>query len=131
MAFCPNCEAEYKPGITICPDCNMELVQELNPKTRVHDIEHGNPVVLQSFKTSAEADMVGDLLSRNGIRSFVEGGSFAVLPSRFSAEILLMVDERDLERAAELYEAYFDQQRDSSTDSSSNPSDDDGEPNEQ
>jgi len=124
MAFCPNCEAEYKPGITICPDCNMELVQELNPKTRVHDIEHGNPVVLQSFKTSAEADMVLDLLSRNGIRSFVEGGSFAVLPSSFSAEILLMVDERDLERATELYEAYFD--RPDSSDSS-----DDGERNEQ
>jgi len=121
MAFCPNCEAEYKPGITICSDCNMDLVQELTPKTRVHDIEPGNPVILQSFKTSAEADMVRDLLTRNGIRSFVQGGSFAVLPSSFSAEILLMVDERDLERAAELYEAYFDRP-DSSTDAS-----DDGE----
>jgi hypothetical protein len=107
MAFCPNCEAEYKQGITFCSDCNMELVSQLNPETRVHDIEHGNPVVLQSFKTSAEADMVSDLLSRNGIRSFVEGGSFAVLPSSFSGEILLMVDERDLERAAEIYETYF------------------------
>jgi hypothetical protein len=107
MAFCPNCEAEYKPGITFCSECNTELVQELNPQTRVHDIEHGNPVVLQSFKTSAEADMVSAMLSRNGIRSFVEGGSFAVLPSSFSAEILLMVDERDLERATEIYEAYF------------------------
>jgi len=107
MAFCPNCEAEYKAGITHCPDCDIDLVPELNRDTRIHDIEHGNPVPLQSFKTSTEADMVAEVLNRNGIRSFVEGGSFAVLPSSFSEEIVLMVDDRDLERAAEIYDAYF------------------------
>jgi hypothetical protein len=107
MGFCPNCEAEYKPGITFCSDCNMDLVPALNRETRIHDIEEGNPVPLQTFKTSTEADMVAEVLSRNGVRSFVEGGSFAVLPSSFSEEIVLMVDERDLERAVEIYEAYF------------------------
>ena len=124
MAFCPNCEAEYKAGITFCSDCNMDLVAELNPKTRIHDIEHGNPVSLQTFKTSTEADMVAEVLSQNGIRSFVEGGSFAVLPSSFSDEIVLMVDERDLTRAVEIYEAYFNR-----PDSSSGSSED-GEANE-
>ena len=105
MAFCPNCEAEYKSG----------LVPALTPETRIHDVEHGNPVLLQSFKTSTEADMVREVLSQNGVRSFVEGGSFAVLPSSFSEEIVLMVDERDLERAVEIYEAYFNKP-DSSSD---------------
>lgn len=114
MAFCPNCEAEYQPGITRCSDCNMELVPELTPETRVHDKEPGTPVALQTFKTSAEADMVREVLSQNGIRSFVEGGSFAVLPSRFSDEIVLMVDKRDLERAVEIYQAYFSSTADSS-----------------
>jgi len=117
MAFCPNCEAEYKPGITFCSDCNIELVAELSPETRIHDIERGNPVKFQTFKTSTEADMVAEVLSRNGIRSFVEGGSFAVLPSSFSEEIVLMVDERDLPRAIEIYDAYFNRP-DSSPDSS-------------
>jgi hypothetical protein len=107
MAFCPNCEAEYKPGITVCSDCDMELVAALTPETRIHDIEQGKTVVMQSFKTSAEADMVREVLENNGVRSFVEGGSFAVLPSSFSEEIVLMVDERDMVRAAEIYEAYF------------------------
>jgi len=120
MAFCPNCEAEYKAGITFCSDCNLELVAELNPKTRIHDLERGNPVAFQTFKTSTEAEMVGDVLSRNGVRSFVEGGSFAVLPSSFSEEIILMVDERDLERAIEIYDAYFNR-----PDSSPESSDDD------
>jgi hypothetical protein len=93
----------------------MELVPELNAKTRIHDIERGNPVIFQSFKTSTEADMVREVLSGNGVRSFVEGGSFAVLPSSFSEEIVLMVDERDLERATEIYEAYFNKS-DSSND---------------
>jgi hypothetical protein len=108
MAFCPNCEAEYKEGMTVCPDCNWELVAELTAENKVHDTSDGEPVPLQSFKTSAEAEMVREMLEGNGIRSFVEGGDFAVIPSSFSQEIVVMVDERDLDRAVEIYEAYFD-----------------------
>ncbi|HKP11301.1 MAG TPA: DUF2007 domain-containing protein [Blastocatellia bacterium] len=108
MAFCPNCEAEYKEGITVCPDCQIELVDELTPENRVHDRDDGEPVPLQSFKTGAEAEMVREMLNQNGIRSFVEGGDFAVIPSSFSQEVVVMVDERDLPRAVEIYNAYFD-----------------------
>lgn len=27
--YCPNCEAEYQEGITVCPDCNIRLVKDL------------------------------------------------------------------------------------------------------
>ena len=107
MAFCPNCEAEYREGIQRCPDCDLELVEELTPENRVHDRSDAQPVVFQSFKTSAEAELVRDLLEQNGVRAFVEGSEFAVIPGSFSAEVVLMVDERDLERAKEVYEAYF------------------------
>jgi hypothetical protein len=108
MAFCPNCEAEYREGITVCPDCDMELVPELTPETTVHDKSEGEPVPLQSFKTSAEAEMVSQVLEQNGIRTFVQGGDFAVIPSSFSQEVVVMVDERDLDHAIEIYKAYFD-----------------------
>ena len=107
MAFCPDCEAEYRAEITVCPDCEVELVPELTPGNRVHDISEGEPVRLQSFSNSAEAEMVRETLDRNGIRAFVEGGDFAVIPSSFSQEVVVMVDERDLPRAIEVYEAYF------------------------
>jgi hypothetical protein len=108
MAFCPNCEAEYKEGMTVCPDCHVGLVDELTPENRVHDRSEGEPVPLQSFKTGAEAEMVREMLNQNGIRSFVEGGDFAIIPSSFSQEVVVMVDERDLPRAVEIYNAYFD-----------------------
>jgi hypothetical protein len=107
MAFCPNCEAEYRAGITTCPDCNLELVSELTPETRVHDKSDAEPVKLRSFRNSAEAEMVSEMLGQNEIRSFVEGGEFAIIPSSFSQEVVVMVDERDLSRAVELYEAFF------------------------
>lgn len=107
MAFCPNCEAEYRAEVTVCPDCELELVTELTAENRVHDIADGEPVRLQSFSNSAEAEMVRETLDRNGIRAFVEGGEFAVIPSSFSQEVVVMVDERDLPRAIEIYEAYY------------------------
>ncbi len=107
MAFCPNCEAEYREGITRCSDCDMELVGELTDANKVHDTSEARMIAFQSFKTSAEAELVRDLLEQNGVRAFVEGAEFAILPGSFSGEVVLVVDERDFERAVEVYEAYF------------------------
>lgn len=29
MSWCPKCKNEYRAGITVCPDCNEELLEEL------------------------------------------------------------------------------------------------------
>lgn len=108
MAFCPSCEAEYKEGFTVCPDCDLKLVAGLNSENRLHDRGEGKPIALRSFKNSAEAEMVREMLEANGIRAFVEGGEFAIIPSSFSQEVVVMVDERDLPGAVEIYNAYFD-----------------------
>lgn len=107
MPFCPSCESEYRAGFTRCTDCGTELVDELPRGEEEPDTSPGEPVPFQTFKSSAEAEMACELLKRNGIRSFVQGGEFAVIPGSFSQEVVLMVDERDLTRAAEIYEAFF------------------------
>ncbi len=32
MAWCPKCKNEYREGITHCPDCDIDLVEELLPE---------------------------------------------------------------------------------------------------
>ena len=106
MPFCPVCEAEYEEDIETCTDCGVALVAEL-PPPETPDTADGEPVPFRSFANAAEASMVESLLAENEIRAFVTGGDFSVAPSDFSSEIVLMVDERDLERATALYDAYF------------------------
>jgi len=106
MPFCPECEAEYEQGVGTCTDCGVALVDEL-PAEEIPDSADGEPVPLRNFSNTAEANMVKDLLEENGIRAFVSGGDFTVVPSEFLGEIVLMVDERDLDRAKSLYDAYF------------------------
>jgi hypothetical protein len=106
MAFCPDCEAEYRSEVTVCPDCEVELVPELTPENKVHDTSDHEFVPLRSFSNSTEAEMVFELLERNGIRAFVKAGEVGIFGSSFIGGAV-MVDERDLPRAMEIYEAYF------------------------
>ena len=106
MAFCPDCEAEYKAEVSVCPDCDIELVAALTSDNRVHDKSHHEFVPLQSFKNSTEAQMVFELLEQNGIRAFVRAGEVGIFGSSFIGGAV-MVDERDLPRAIEIYEAFF------------------------
>ncbi|MEK6303435.1 MAG: hypothetical protein AABO41_22220 [Acidobacteriota bacterium] len=107
MAFCPDCEAEYRAGITECPDCGVALVDKLTPENSVHDKSDHEFVLLRSFTNSAETEMVFELLDRNGIRAFVRAGDIGIFGTSFHGGSV-MVDERDLARAVELYEAYFE-----------------------
>lgn len=34
MGFCPICKYEYNPGVTVCPDCNEPLVDQLPQTTK-------------------------------------------------------------------------------------------------
>jgi hypothetical protein len=108
--FCPVCEAEYEPGITQCPDDETPLVERLTPENAFHDSSEASFVALHKLGSPAEAEMVNDILSQNGIRSVVKsGGSDALSPllSATSEGAVILVDERDADRAAEIYRAFF------------------------
>lgn len=75
---------------------------------------------LAHFSNSVEAGMVCELLTNNGIRALLRGASFGgleplPLPGGFS-EITLEVAEPDFERAQELYQAFFVQPADTTSD---------------
>ena len=108
--FCPTCEAEYEPGITHCPDDNTALVEELTPDNTGHDLSEAQLVPLHRLGSPAEAEMVNDILRNNGIRSVVKSGgsdAFSPLLSATSEGAVVLVDERDADRAMEIYNAFF------------------------
>ncbi len=108
--FCPVCEAEYEPGITQCPDDNSRLVERLTPENTGHDSSEARFVALHKLGSPAEAEMVNDIFAQNGIRSVIKSGgadAFSPLLSATSEGAIIFVDERDADRAMELYNAFF------------------------
>lgn len=109
--FCPVCESEYQPGITRCPDDNVELVNQLNSRT-AHDGSEARFVLLHNFGSPAEAEMVDDILRQNNIRSIVRSGGDDTLSPLLSSTALgaaVLVDERDYDRAEEIYQSIFEE----------------------
>ena len=108
--FCPVCEAEYEPGITECPDDNSQLVDRLTVENTGRDTSEARFVALHNLGSPAEAEMVNDIFTQNGIRSVVKSGgadAFSPLLSATSEGAVIFVDERDLDRATEVYNSFF------------------------
>jgi putative signal transducing protein len=108
--FCPVCEAEYEPGITQCPDDETQLVERLTPENTLHDSSEARFVELHKLGSPAEAEMVNDILRQNEIRSVVKSGGLDTLSPLLSATsegAVILVDERDADRAFEIYESFF------------------------
>jgi hypothetical protein len=107
--YCPNCEAEYEAGITHCADDGAELVERLTTEGGATDDSEARFVMLHTMSSPAEAEMVNDILRQNGVRSVIQSGgadAFSPLLSQVSPGGIL-VDERDLDRAQEIYSSFF------------------------
>jgi len=107
--FCPVCESEYEAGVTRCPEDEVALVDHLSPES-LPDESEAKFVHLHHFGAPAEAEMVNDILRQNGIRSAVQSGSLDALSPLLSSVgpgAAVLVDQRDFDRASELYTAFF------------------------
>jgi Putative prokaryotic signal transducing protein len=108
--FCPVCESEYEAGITECPDDNSPLVERLTPENTGRDTSEARFIELHKLGSPAEAEMVHDIFSNNGIRSVIKSGGADMLSPLLSATsegATVFVDERDADRAREVYDAFF------------------------
>ena len=107
--YCPTCQSEYNPGIEQCPDDGAKLVESLSGVNEGPDESEAEFVTLHTLSSPAEAEMVSDILRQNGIRVVVQAGNDAFAPvfSAVSPGVAVLVDERDLDRAKELYSSFF------------------------
>lgn len=69
MAWCPNCKNEYREGVTICPDCDAELVDELPEEEDEEEYAEPKPVVLMVADGKEIGEKVLRYLQLNGILS--------------------------------------------------------------
>jgi len=109
--FCPVCESEYEPGITTCPDDDTPLVEQLTPENTLRDNSEARFVSLYKLGSPAEAEMVNDIFTQNEIRSVVKSGwndTLSPLLSATAEGAEIFVDERDVDRAVEVYAAFFE-----------------------
>jgi len=84
--------------------------------SQIEDHEReGAYVTLAHFAKAIEAEMARELLANNGVDAVLQGAYFGSLqplltPGGFS-EIQLLVPEDEFERARQLYEAFFESER--------------------
>jgi hypothetical protein len=108
--ICPVCESEYEEGIVRCPDDDAELVAGTLSEATARDDSEARFVPFRNLGSPAEAEMVHDILTQNGIRAAIKAGGMDMFSPALSAVAdgaMLLVDERDLDRAQEIYAAFF------------------------
>ncbi len=107
MPYCPACRKEYMPPAKYCEACAVDLVDSLPQESTDADLAGLDLVELASFSNVSEAEMIKELLGKNEVRSVLRGEVDPIGIASGAESTTLLVEEKDLSRAHELYEAYF------------------------
>jgi Putative prokaryotic signal transducing protein len=106
MHYCPNCQAEYSVGSARCAQCGEDLAAgSFTKETSSEDTQ--KLVLLATFPSVVEAEMIKELLETNGIETMIRGETDPIGTKSGAAPSQLLVLEQDLDRAQALYQAFF------------------------
>ncbi len=92
MPWCPNCKTEYREGITLCSDCNTDLVENLE--------EVSDYVVLSPLEKEEVAQKLVKYLTYSNIESYYE-----YLEKELCYPVY--VQEPELEKAKKAFNAFY------------------------
>jgi hypothetical protein len=106
MPYCPNCQAEYSTGSTRCAQCGEDLTAGSSSKEPSSG-DTQKLVLLATFPSVIEADMIKELLETNGIQTMIRGETDPIGTTSGAAPTQLLVLEQDLDHAQALYQAFF------------------------
>lgn len=71
--FCPECEAEYRPGFTRCHDCDVDLVERLEKSESATEHQDPDYVLVKTVQGLLEEGQIRSFLEANGISTQVRG----------------------------------------------------------
>ncbi|MBC8400119.1 MAG: DUF2007 domain-containing protein [Candidatus Marinimicrobia bacterium] len=99
--YCPLCQAEYKPEIKHCADCNVTLVEALPEETKLEEV---NWVEVGDLTGRVYAEMVMEILNKNDIPNYVKSDWLTAIrgisgTGSTTSVITLYVPEDNLEAA--------------------------------
>ena len=112
--YCPSCLAEYRPGFTRCPDCDVDLVAELPSGDEPLEIDgassdmgHVGPDAVQVYAAfrDIEAEMLRSVLEDAGITVALFRGGIGAYAPGIPAEVRVMVPRDQAEAAIEAIRA--------------------------
>lgn len=87
MPFCPKCKYEYRPDITVCPDCDLPLVTKLHQPKQPEHID-AELVTVGEFTFDVQAEEAKVFLESHGIPAIVENAvSAMVYPGMSSVRV--------------------------------------------
>ena len=80
MPFCPLCKSEYSPGTKRCPDCEVDLIEELPEEEDLEEVVEelpGNLVLLYHTRNKVYAEFLRETLENSNIPCYMKSsGSF-------------------------------------------------------
>ena len=106
MAWCPNCRIEYREGFTHCNDCEVQLVEQLEP---INITEFEKEVLLVTVSNTMEANIVESLLKSYDIpvmkKHRESGGYIEIYMGMTNFGIDIYVTESLFQNAKEILES--------------------------
>ena len=76
MSFCPKCKYEYQPGVLMCPDCNVQLVDRLPEAPRAATPPDDSWIEVAGVGSGLSTDLAMGALENANIPSTVITSSF-------------------------------------------------------
>ena len=105
MAYCAECGAEFGGGIRHCPECQVDLLDELEEPI-LYDSQVENLVLIRESMTSDEARKIKDFLQTNGILCVVETSGQPKSPAT-PGKTNILVNQKDAQRSEQLVRTQF------------------------
>ncbi len=102
--YCPKCHTEYRPEISRCPDCNVDLIDALPVDEEIEEEAEYDPNArfVEIFATASVTDvaLIKSVLDSEGIHYFVTGETTS--PTRHVTPISIKVLEEEAEQVSDL-----------------------------